>query len=243
MLELAKATWPEAEKAFKEKRMVIIPLGAVEEHGYHLPLSTDTILAEFISRVVAEKLDAILMPPVNYGYVLLARGFPGSVSLRENTLKALFDDICRELHRQGVRRVVVINQHLPNAPPLRILSQQLWDEIGLRLLCVTLPGITEVAKEVCKSKQWHPAIIHSEEIETSLVLAVEPKLVRLDKAVKEYPAVPKSLDSLPIPWKEFSKSGAFGDPTVATSEKGRRMLERLIDNIVEIIVASEKEAP
>jgi creatinine amidohydrolase len=243
MLELAKATWPEAEKAFKEKKLVIIPLGAVEEHGYHLPLSTDTILAEFIGRAVAERLDAILMPSVNYGYVLLARGFPGSVSLRENTLKALFDDICKELHRQGVRRVVVVNQHLPNAPPLRILSQQLWDEIGLRLLCVTLPGITEVAKEVCKSKQWHPAIIHSEEIETSLVLAVEPKLVRLDKAVKEYPAVPKSLDSLPIPWREFSKSGAFGDPTVATSEKGRRMLERLIDNIVEIILASEKEAP
>jgi len=243
MLEIAKATWPEAEKAFKEKKLVIIPLGAMEEHGYHLPLATDTILAEFIGRVVAERLDSILMPAVNYGYVLLARNFPGSIQLKESTLNAFFNDVCRELYRQGVRRVVVINQHLPNASILRTLSQRLWDEIGLRLLCVTLPGISEIAKEVCESRQWHPAIIHSEEIETSLMLAVEPKLVRLEKAVKEYPPVPKSLDSLPIPWKEFSKSGAFGDPTIATGEKGHKILKRLIDNIVEIIISSEKEAP
>ena len=242
MLDLAKATWPEAKEAL-QKKLVIIPLGAVEEHGPHLPLGTDTMLAEYLAQAVADRLGAILMPPVNYGYVLSARGFPGSISLKGDTLKALFNDICRELHKQGAKRVAIINQHLPNAPILRILSQELWDEIGLRLLCISFPGITDIAQELCESKQWHATTIHSEEIETSLMLAVKPGLVHLDRAVKEYPAIPKSLESLPIPWKDFCRSGVLGDPTVATSEKGKKILQRLIDNTVETICSSECEAP
>lgn len=236
MIELADIPWTKAEEVFQKGDLAILPLGAVEEHGPHLPLSTDNIIAGAIAKKVAEKTNAILLPSISYGYVLSGRDYPGSISIEAETLSALINDICKVLHKQGIKKIIVINQHVPNAPIIRILSKKLEEGLGIELMCITLPGLQEILNNICESEPWHANIVHAEEIETSLMLAIQPDLVDMSKATKEYPPVPKAFDSMPISWRKLSKSGSLGDPTLATAEKGRKMLDVIVMNTLRIIL-------
>ncbi|KUO43208.1 MAG: hypothetical protein APU95_01790 [Hadesarchaea archaeon YNP_N21] len=235
MIELASVPWVKIEETLHKSDLAILPLGAIEEHGPHLPLSTDLIIAEAIAKKVAEKTDAILLPSIPYGYVLSGRDYPGSISIEAGTLSSLIEDICKVLLKQGIKKIAIINQHVPNAPIIRILSKKLEEELGIKLMCITMPGFQEILNEICESKPWHTGIVHAEEIETSLMLAIKPDLVDMGKAVKEYPPVPEAFDSMPISWRKLSKSGSLGDPTIASAEKGRKILDLMVKKAIEII--------
>jgi len=234
MIEWSNITWPEAEKAAKESRIAILPMGAVEAHALHLPLCTDVFAAEAIAKEVAKRLDAVLLPTISYTYIQALRKYPGSVSIRSDTLKALVKDICRSLCKQGIKKIAIINHHIPNEPILRIASEELDGELGIKVLYIMAP-FSHIYEKVCESKRWHGWIVHSEEVETSEMLFLRPDLVKMDKAVKDYPPVPPDIDHFAVDWRTFSKSGGLGDPTVATKEKGRQILEIAVNYCVDII--------
>jgi creatinine amidohydrolase len=234
-LELANVSWHEAERMLQEARLVILPLGSTEQHGPHLPMYTDAILAHAIAVEVARRVNAVVLPTLPYGQVWSARDFPGTMSLTPNTFKAIVKDICHSLHRHGVKTVLLLSGHKGNVAPMKVAARELREEIPVKVLTLSYPKLHEIARGVAETEPWHGGTIHAGEIETSLVLAVEPGLCQMDKAIVDYPPVPPDYDYTPVPWPEFTQTGVFGDARVATAEKGRELLERVVTTIVEIL--------
>lgn len=225
MIETRVATWPEVKEYIDRKAIAIMAYGAQEEHGPHLPLSTDTFEAAGLARRLAEELDAMLLPPVPYGDSWGATGFPGTVSITFSTIYSLMIDIGKSLKFNHVRALIVVNGHFGNHNPIELAARELTTQYDFPTMMLDFPGLVEIAAQVLESKPAAPTFYHADEFETSLVLALEPQTVHMERAQAEYPEFPPTYYSEPILLNTFCKSGVFGDPRPATAEKGRRMLE------------------
>ncbi len=225
MIDTRVATWPEVKEYVDRGAVAILAFGAQEEHGPHLPLSTDTIEAGGLARRLAEELDAMLLPPIAYGDSWGATGFPGTVSITFSTIYALVTDIGKSLKFNHVRGLIVVNGHFGNHNPIELAARELTTQHDFPTMMLDFPGLVEIAGQVLESKPAAPTFYHADEFETSMVLALEPATVHMDRAQAEYPEFPVSYYSEPILLDTFCKSGVFGDPRPATAEKGKRMLE------------------
>jgi len=234
MIESTKATWPEIKDYFKNNAIAVMAFGAHEEHGPHLPLSTDTVQADGLARRLAENLDAMLLPPIPYGDSWGVNTFPGTVSISFSTIYALVMDIGKSLKMNGVRALIVINGHFGNHSPIEIAARDLTTQFDFPVLMLDYPRMAEIAGEVCESKPAGPTFYHADEFETSLMLALKPEWVKMEKAQAEYPVFPVTFGSEPIFFDTFCKSGVFGDPRPATALKGERMLEMLTRENIKI---------
>lgn len=239
-LELGELTWQEAEKAFEDKRIVILPLGSIEQHGPHLPMNTDLVLGEEMAKQVAERIGAILLPPIPFGQVWSAREFSGVISLKPATLKEVVKDVCRSLARHKVKLIAIISGHRGNLSVLKEAVRELCDDkIRAKILFFSYPKIETMSKGITESEIWRSGTSgstwHAGEIETSLMLAVKPESCHMERAVVEFPQVPAWYDYTVISWKKINKVGSFGNAKVATAEKGDQLLRKSIDYIVEII--------
>jgi len=233
---LVNLTWDEAEKRLREARVAILPLGSCEQHGYHLPLGTDTTMAERISERVAELVGGIVLPVVPYGQVWSAKHFPGTISLRSSTLKSVLTDVCISLERHGVKAVAFISGHLGNLSVVKECARDLLDICPkLQTMYFCYPDYKNLAKGIMETKLWNESVFHAGEIETSLMLAVDPDSCRMDRAIADFPPVPEKLEYTPMFWHEFNRSGVFGDATAATAEKGSKYFDRLTSRIADII--------
>ncbi len=213
---------------------VILPLGATEQHGYHLPLGVDIILAEALAVRVAEATGATVMPAMPYGYSWVWRDAPGSVTVESRTLEDVIVQIAESLARHDVRHVFLINGHEANGATMKYASRRLWDHAGVKVWRLFYPDLGSVMAEHCESPTWH-GIVHACEFETSLMLAVAPHLVEMDKAVREYPARDRGYFQGGRPMGELSESGVFGDATLATAEKGEAMLSIFVDSMARAV--------
>ncbi|MBX9454080.1 MAG: creatininase family protein [Mesorhizobium sp.] len=213
---------------------VILPLGATEQHGYHLPLGVDTILAEALAVRVAEATGATVMPAMPYGYSWVWRDAPGSVTVESRTLEDVIVQIAESLARHGVRHVFLINGHEANGATMKYASRRLWDHAGVKVWRLFYPDLGSVMAEHCESPTWH-GIVHACEFETSLMLAVAPHLVDMNKAVREYPDRDRGYFQGGRPMGELSESGVFGDATLATAEKGEAMLSIFVDSMARAV--------
>ncbi len=235
-LEMAHLTWPEAKEVMASGRPAVLPLGSLEQHGPHLPLNTDIVMAEAVARRVADRVGGLLLPVVPFGQVWSARNFPGTMSLSPETIKAVVRDLCRSLHRQRVRLVVIITGHMGNTIPVQEAQREVQEEIpSLKTLFFNYPRAATVAKGVTESPMWKGTRFHADEIETSLMLAVAPELCHMDRAVADYPEVPTEFDFSPMSWDQITETGVFGDARPATAEKGRILLDRWVDLMVGVI--------
>ena len=234
-IEWARLTWEEAAEAVRQQPFAVLPLGAIEEHGPHMTLGSDCNAAEAFSARLAAETECILLPAIPYGQVWSLKGFPGSLTIRTETLVALLTDLCRSLGTRGFKGVVGVTGHLGNLAGMKNASRELYDTGCIPLLSLFYPGLDEIAARVCSSPRAHGSIIHADEIETSLLLALDPQCVRMQKAVSEYPRFPVDFDSRAIPWDTISKTGVFGDPTKADRKKGEAMLEFVTAKAVAII--------
>ncbi len=239
-VELGELTWQEAEKAFKDRKIVILPLGSIEQHGLHLPMNTDLVLGERIAQLTAERIRAVLLPPIPFGQVWSAREFPGVISLMPATLKEVVKDVCRSLARHTVKLIVLISGHQGNLSVLKEAVRELYDEkISTKILFFSYPEIEAMSKGITESEIWRGGTLdstwHAGEIETSLMLAVKPENCHMERAVIEFPRVPPWYGYTAISWKEINKVGSFGNAKVATPEKGYQLLRKSVDCIVEII--------
>lgn len=212
---------------------VIITCGSCEQHGYHLPLDTDNILGFEIGSRIAEKTGLLLMPPINYGQVWSAKGFPGTISLTPGTLKQLLKEIICSLEAQNVANIVLMSGHNGNFPILKELARELRDEFNwTNIWHFPMAFSKELAAE---AKTPSAMLGHAGEEETSMLLYLRPELVHLSLATQEFPQPPVDYPYRPVHWNEFVKTGSFGDSRSADPEYGRRLVEYAVETTAALI--------
>lgn len=227
MIDATWATWPQiAERLERGPVLAVIAIGAQEQHGAHLPLSTDTVLSAELARRLAEGIDGLLLPPLPYGETWSTEGYAGTLSIGADTLQAIVTDIGRGLARNGVAGLIVVNGHFGNRDPITRAARALFVG-GFRLLQLNYPGLERLAAELCESAPAAPTFYHGDEVETSMMLAIVPDRVDMTQAVSEYPVFPENFFNETIPLHHFDQSGVFGDPRPSTKAKGEAFLSKL----------------
>ena len=239
---LERITWVQAADALKADAVVVIPLGAAaKEHGPHLTLANDAKLAEYLVRRVADATPVVVAPPLNYHFYPAFLEYPGSTSVAANTARDLTSDVVRSLTRHGPRRFYVVNTGISTARPLAASAQALLDE-GILMRFTNLEGILDAAARGIREQAGGS---HADEIETSMMLHIDPRSVDMSKAVKDYGprSTPFALTRRPGGPGTYSPTGIWGDPTLATAQKGRIFTDALIAGILEDIAALRAAAP
>jgi creatinine amidohydrolase len=228
------ASWEDARDAARAGAPAVLPFGAFEQHGPHLPLSADTAMAAELARRTAEGVDGFLLPAVPFGDTAGNDGFPGTVSLSFDTVRAVVLDICEGVRRSGFPCLIVVNGDFGNRAPLALAGREALRRNGWRMLVIDYPGWEELADQISETPAAGHGLYHADEVETSIMLAVRPQSVRAERAVTEYPTFEPTFGSVPTSLHELSRSGVFGDPRSATAEKGERLLRELADRAVAI---------
>ncbi len=211
---LEDLTWVEAKARFDAGAVVIVPIGAAsKEHGPHLPLKTDALTARALGQRLIERLPVVAAPVVGFGYYPAFTKFAGSQHLQAETFKTLVRELLGNLADQGVRRIALINTGVSTERPLDEVVREGAGTVVLHMREVggSADGLLD-----------DPEGGHADERETSVMLALDPRSVRMDKlAVKG----------------AFEVTGATGDPSGATAFKGERILAARIDDLVAQLVA------
>ena len=227
---LEDLTWLEAEKVLTKDTVVVIPLGAAaKEHGPHLKLKNDWLIAEFLKQRVVEQSNVVVVPTVNYHFYPAFLEYPGSTSLRLETARDLIVDICKSMVRYGPRRFYVLNIGISTRFALQPAVELLAKE-GIVLRYTDLLKITgPVEKQIGKQEGG----THADEIETSMTLYMAPTSVNMKKAAKDYhPSEIKRFTRDPKGRGIYSATGIFGDATLATRSKGARITKALVAGIL-----------
>lgn len=229
---MAEMTSSEFAAGLKKTRTAILPLGALEEHGEHLPLMTDTMHIEALARAAAEVVDVFVAPAVGYGLCRSTSQHPGTITLSFDTVRALVRDIGLSLYRQGVRRLLIVSGHAGSSHQAAMLeaAEDLLaacpDLVAASLTVVDLLG-GQVADLLST-----PGDSHSGELETSIVMHLAPELVK-GTSPREFPAFPGPI--LVRNKKAFWPGGVWGDPGAADPAKGRELVRRGVSALVEMI--------
>ena len=240
-VRLQELTWPEAEQVLTPDAVVVIPIGAAaKEHGPHLKLENDLLLAEYFSRRVLEKAPVVVAPVVNYHFYPAFAEYPGSTSLRLETARDLIVDIVKSLACFGPRRFYALNTGVSTVRALAPAAEQLARDGILLEYTDLLKALAPIEKQVCEQEGG----THADEIETSMLLYMSPGDVDMKKAVKDYRPGGGGLTRDPkAQGKVYSPTGVWGDATLATKEKGRVVTETLVEAILAEIEDLRKATP
>jgi creatinine amidohydrolase len=250
--QYAALTWQEINEAVALKKVVVLPVGATEQHGPHLPLDTDTRQVRELALEAARRSpeDMLVMPEVAYGYTHHVMDFPGTVNIEPETFMRLLIDIGRSVAYHGFKRIIMINGHGSNAPLVEVAARQ----VGLQTdaACMSL-GWWQLSTKYWNSIRVSPVggCAHACELETSLYWHLDPDGVRTDRiegyipSYMQFPGADKwhyrdvSLGSGPagiMDWtSSFSKTGANGLPEFASREKGRLVYEHIVGELIELV--------
>jgi len=232
---LADLTWVEAEKALRPETVVVIPIGAEsKEHGPHLKLKTDYLEAEYYKRQILERANVVVAPTVNYSFYPAFVEYPGSTTLRLETARDMLVDICRVLAHYGPKRFYALNTGVSTLRALAPAAEMLAGEgIVLRYT-----NILEVGAEAEKRVKKEEGGTHADEIETSLMLYIDPASVDMRKAVKDYhPSEGGGLTRDPQKPGAYSASGIYGEAALATREKGEAVARATVEGMLREIEA------
>ncbi len=235
MTDFSTATWPDVD-AIARGGLAILPVGACEQHGPHLPLTTDADLALGVARAIAARTGAMVLPVLPYGDAWNNEAFPGTLSISPATLRAVIEDIGGWLIRMGLRAMVTLNGHFGNREPIALAARTLAAR-GLPVLHLDYPGQEALAATHCDSPPAGPGFFHADEVETAMMLALRPEAVRMGLAEAEYPVFPPTFGAEPMQLREFAASGVFGDPRPATAAKGRALIDGIAANALPLIAA------
>jgi creatinine amidohydrolase len=243
-VELDKVTWPEVKAELEAGRdTVVVAFGATEQHGPHLPLATDALLGDELARAVAERIDAFVAPTVRVGCSAHHLDFPGTLSLEDSTFHAIVGDVVRSLARGGFRRVVLVPTHGGNFAPLAAAVEQLGDVGSLEVVALTDLGALLRIAQVGEQEHGVPlgeGGLHAGEWEASMILAIHPDLVRMDRAEAGFTGeLQEAIERMFAGGtKAVSENGVIGDPARASAEHGRRYWEVAVEIVMEQIEPS-----
>jgi creatinine amidohydrolase/Fe(II)-dependent formamide hydrolase-like protein len=227
-VKLDRLSWPEVKAGIEAGRdTVVVGLGAFEQHGPHLPLETDVLLGDHLASVVADRLDAFVAPTVRIGCSHQHLEFPGTLSLSEDTFGGVVADILRSVARGGFRRAILLPSHGGNYAPLATAMEKLGAIEGLKIQALTDPaplfGVAQIGADEF-GVPLEQGGIHSGEWETSMLMAIHPELVHLERAEAGYTGDPKQAfrTIFTAGTDALAKNGVVGDPRQASVEHGRR---------------------
>lgn len=249
---LEELTWPEAQAAIEAGAMAVLPVGSLEQHGRHLTINTDNVLGDAIAatavqRAVDRGVRVLLCPALHYGYTMHNMDFPGTMTLRTETLLAVGVDLVTSLVHHGCRKVVLLNSHGSNWSILDLVGREVMNRHPDALVAAVFPIKMAAAElETLREAKQTGGMSHGCELETSLMLHLRPELVEMDKAVADI-----SQPDSRFYWRDIlrgsrgvaladltrhaSRTGLVGDPTVATAEKGRKFFEVIVAATVEFL--------
>ncbi len=254
-------TWPEIKQVVKEERVAVVPVAMIEEHGHHLPVDTDAVLAYEVCVRAAQKIpeEMVVVPPINHGYAPHQMDFPGVISISQDTFIRYVVDVCNSLAHQGFKRILLLNGHGSNVPLLKVAARQVFldypDAMCASMSHWDFEPVVTLAADIRDSEN-PGGINHAGELETSMYLAVKEDLVQMDKAVRDLDKYKMSkyfwLDLVgtgegrPVvmvpQWSSISETGTLGDPRPSTKEKGEKLLNAAVDGLVEFIkIYKERE--
>ena len=230
---LGDLTWPEAEARLKEAPLVVVPFGAgAKEHGPHLPMGTDRIMLEHLMQAAVDSLPVLVAPPILHGWFPAFRDFPGTEVEDADVFRRYVEEVATSLVRHGARRIVFLNTGitLSTGLPIGVAAREVHRREGVPTLLVSWNDLeTEEVEALAQQRMGG----HADELETSVVLHLRPDLVHMELAPTDYG--PPGGDAGPgyrpggfsrTPGSpEYTTTGIFGDATLATAEKGRKVVE------------------
>jgi creatinine amidohydrolase len=227
--------WDQVAARIEAGAAAVLPVGAgAKEHGLHLPMNTDKIQAEWLGGAIAQEVDALIWPTLTYGYYPAFVEYAGSASLSEETFRSVVSDIVTGVLGFGARPVLVVNTGVSTLRPLDELLENQFSDAPVRHLKVHEgPRYRAAAAEL----SGQPSGSHADELETSRMLALMPDLVMMQRAAASLPGngdragppTPSDPDS-----PNFGPSGSWGDPTLASREKGKILLAAMAADVAEM---------
>jgi creatinine amidohydrolase len=214
-----------SDKSVGSAAVAILPIGSFEQHGEHLPLATDTVIACLIAQRLADSFDLLLLPPVTMSCSHEHAAFPGTVSVSATTLTAVIDDIRASLQRSGVDKIVLVNAHGGNYVVANLAQEANVD--GRHVLL--FPGSSDwaAARELAGMETNSREDMHAGELETSILLHALPDVVRPSYRQADHAATDRPHLHL-AGMTEYTETGVIGKPSAATAEKGRAVLDSLV---------------
>jgi creatinine amidohydrolase len=254
---LHEMRWPQIQQLRDSKAgVVIIPVGSVEQHGYHLPLGTDSMVAIRLAEDAARRTNALITPPLWFGWSPHHLALPGTISIRAEILTEMIFDVVSSLATHGLDRFIIVNGHrIVNIPWLQISAEKAQRELNVK---VAIYDPAWMSKEIVDQLEFGE-LGHADEIETSHMLHVMPHLVRMEEARDDHqspkrklyhvdPRTPQdTLCYVPSTAKYMEQiaetsGGSIGRPSLATAEKGKRLHEHLVSRLVEVINELQRES-
>lgn len=248
-----KLTWPEINEAVEQQKVVVLPIGAIEQHGHHLPLDVDVKQVESICQAGGERDPGsmLVMPPVNYGYCHHVMDFPGTITISPTTFVNSLIDIGTSLAYHGFERVVLVNGHGSNHPLVEQAGRQIT--LNTSATCLTISWwqlISSLWNDIRDSGPGGSA--HACELETSMYLHLDEDGVRKDRVKGSLPSyftdvpggerwqqVDLTLGSGPatiVEWtSSYSETGSFGAPELGTAKKGEQVFDKAVEEMVAMI--------
>jgi creatinine amidohydrolase/Fe(II)-dependent formamide hydrolase-like protein len=232
-VRISTLPWTEAAALLDSSTVVMIPLGAEsKEHGPHLPLNNDWLLAEYFAARVMAATRVVVYPTINYNFYPAFLEYPGSTSLRLETARDLIVDIVRSIARHGPRRFYILNTGVSTRRALAPAR----DSLAASGIVMAYTDILNVGHDAEVRVRQQEGGTHADEIETSLMLYMHPDLVRMDRAPNDYHpgagALTRDSAAAVRDGKTWSRTGTFGNATLATREKGRLLVEAQVRDMV-----------
>jgi creatinine amidohydrolase len=239
---LYKLTRPEIEEYLKNSNVVLFPVGSTEQHGKHIAIDNDAFTALEISKKVAEKTGVLVAPVMPFGYSIHHMNFAGSITLKFETLVAIYKEVCESLIHHGFKKIVIMNGHGGNTNAVnQALREVRSDDHVIIYNVMVFPmekGFGSDSLVVCKQESGG----HACEMETSIGMALGQRIL-IDKAEKWAP--PKNMTEFDKKYRrkvstaedfdELTEIGSLGDPTIASKEKGEEMVNAVVRDISEFV--------
>ena len=236
-LWLDELSTDEAAEAAKQGKVVIFPVGCVEEHGEHLPLCTDSVQSEYVALEVARKTGCLVAPPFRYGIINAGRNFPGSLTIQFSTLFNVAKDILSELSRNGFNRIIILSGHAGSSHlvALKLAAQEVihqnGEENGKQHTRIMVLSDYDFAEELTEELA-DPTDGHAGTIETSRVMVMRPDLIKSKGTPSKY-TLPRF--EVVLHPEQYFPTGVFGDPTAATTEKGQKINTHIIEQVTKLV--------
>ena len=235
---------PGVARAVEANALLLLPVGQTEEHGPHMPLNTDTLIATDLCEAAADQLDGdietYVLPPVSYGFsARVMDRWPGTFRVRMDTIISVVREVCESVARMGFKKVVIVSGHGNHTGPMRVVARQVADSCAIDVPVVMPAGM--VMNKLAEINKGGPgASCHAGEYETSLMLHLHPELVDMSQATNEdLLRLTGDFASSEVFWstwmRQQSTHGVYGDPTPATAETGRQLFEAHVDRLVEFL--------
>lgn len=233
-----KLTWPEVEAYLKENDLVILPVGSMEQHGRHMAEDNDTFTALEIAKRVAEKTGVLVAPAIPFGYSVHHMNFPGTITLTFETLVRVYKEVCKSLLKHGFKKIVIFNGHGGNTNPIAQAIRELREETGATVYSLmvfpTERGFGSASLKILEQEGGG----HACELETSIGLYLGQRILLQEARKWKPPTSQRELErkyqgkvATARNFDEITETGSLGDSTLATEEKGQKLVDAVVEEI------------